>query len=155
MYARDGIYCRRTKVLDAMCVSVSAARSVMYARDGHRGYFAVHDGHGGSEAAQYLAEHLYEDMITAIDEKLRSNKRFKSTPDDPIKRTKTETNIKAPSSSSLASSSGSEKSEYVPCTLLTMDFMCYVVLSRRRFWFVHLAARCEYCDCGDTWSFDR
>lgn len=82
---------------------------VMYARDGHRGYFAVHDGHGGSEAAQYLAENLYEDMITAIDEKLRSNKRFKSEPDVSSKRSKKEE--QKPSSSISRDSPSSESSK--------------------------------------------
>ena len=44
---------------------------IIFAKDGHRGFFGVFDGHGGDQAAKYVAANLYEDVMFHVDRALR------------------------------------------------------------------------------------
>eukprot|EP01083_Nonionella_stella_P066512 175191_1 len=55
---------------------------VIYACDGHRGFFSIFDGHGGSEVSEYSAKHLYEDVMFHMDRKLREKGQLDKNPSE-------------------------------------------------------------------------
>jgi len=48
-----------------------------YRGDPSSGYFGVYDGHGGKEAADYVAEHLHKNLANCLDEGLSVKDAFK------------------------------------------------------------------------------